>query len=81
MGPGGRWLGLEAVADARLRRAAATSAAAHPLEQPLQVPVADGVQLGNSGGVITLLDAAGLKVSGVSYTKEQARREGWTIAF
>lgn len=34
------------------------------------------VQLGNSGGIITLLDAQGLKVDGVSYTKEQARREG-----
>jgi uncharacterized protein YukJ len=47
----------------------------------LQVPVTDGVQLGNSGGAITLLDAAGLKVSGVSYTREQARQEGWTIVF
>jgi hypothetical protein len=37
--------------------------------------------LGNHGGTITLLDAAGLKVSGVSYTEQQARREGWTIVF
>jgi uncharacterized protein YukJ len=47
----------------------------------LQVPVADGVQLGNSGGVITLLDPQGLKVHGVSYTADQARREGWTLTF
>lgn len=39
------------------------------------------VQLGNGGGIITLLDEHGLKVHGVSYTREQARREGWTIVF
>ena len=39
------------------------------------------LQLGNAGGLITLLDARGLKVDGVSYTEEQARREGWTIVF
>lgn len=47
----------------------------------LQVPVADGVQLGNSGGVITLLDRQGLKVHGVSYTADEASREGWTLTF
>ena len=39
------------------------------------------VRLGNQGGAITLLDGAGLKVSGVSYTTAQARQEGWTIVF
>jgi hypothetical protein len=34
------------------------------------------VQLGNSGGLITLLDKAGLKVDGVAYTKQQADLEG-----
>jgi uncharacterized protein YukJ len=38
-------------------------------------------RLGNSGGIITLLDKQGLKVDGVAYTVEQARREGWTIVF
>ncbi|PBC60573.1 hypothetical protein BKI49_29170 [Streptomyces sp. Tue6028] len=47
----------------------------------LLVPVSDGVQLGNSGGQITLLDAQGLKVHGVSYTARQAGREGWTVVF
>ena len=41
---------------------------------PPQVP------LSNDGGIITLLDKAGLKVHGVSYTKADAK-EGWTIAF
>ena len=38
-------------------------------------------QLGNSGGIITLLNADGLKVDGVSYTKAQAQREGWLVVF
>lgn len=42
---------------------------------PIDVP------LSNEGGLITLLDAAGLKVHGVSYTKAQVSRQGWTLAF
>ena len=45
------------------------------------VPVSNGVQLGNRGGSITVLDSTGLKVTGVSYTEDQARPEGWTITF
>jgi uncharacterized protein YukJ len=47
----------------------------------LNVPLRPNVQLGNKGGSITLLDQAGLKVSGVAYTAEQAKREGWTVTF
>jgi uncharacterized protein YukJ len=47
----------------------------------LEVVVSEEVQLGNQGGTITLLDAAGLKVSGVAYTAAQAAGEGWTIVF
>ena len=39
------------------------------------------VPLSNEGGLITLLDASGLKVHGVSYTNAQAARQGWTVAF
>jgi len=39
------------------------------------------VQLGNKGGLITVLDKNALKVDGVSYTQEQAKKEGWTIVF
>jgi hypothetical protein len=39
------------------------------------------VPLSNEGGLITLLDASGLKVHGVSYTKAQALRQGWTVVF
>jgi uncharacterized protein YukJ len=37
-------------------------------------------QLGNKGGLITLVDAGGLKIDGVSYTAEQAQ-QGWTVVF
>ena len=47
----------------------------------VEVVLSGEVQLGNQGGTITLLDAGGLKVSGVSYTSAQARREGWTVVF
>jgi uncharacterized protein YukJ len=47
----------------------------------LSVVLRPNVQLGNKGGSITLLDKAGLKVSGVAYTADQAKREGWTVTF
>jgi hypothetical protein len=40
-----------------------------------------GAQLSNEGGTITLLDARGLKVDGVAYTKAHAKRQGAAIAF
>ena len=35
----------------------------------------------DDGRMITLLDKKGLKVNGVAYTGEQAKREGWTLVF
>ncbi len=40
-----------------------------------------GAQLSNKGGIITLLDQNGTKISGVSYTKAQAKKQGWVIVF
>ncbi len=37
--------------------------------------------LSNKGGLISLLDVRGNKVDGVSYTKEEARREGQLVVF
>ena len=45
------------------------------------IHLAPPVQLGNAGGIITLLNDQGLKVDGVAYTEQQARREGWTLVF
>jgi hypothetical protein len=39
------------------------------------------IELSNKGGIITLLNKKGLKVDGVSFTKEDADKEGWTIVF
>jgi len=47
----------------------------------LVVSLPPTVQLGNKGGIITLLDRKGLKVDGVSYTEQQAQKEGWTVVF
>ncbi|MFT5701273.1 MAG: hypothetical protein ACI8ZB_004164 [Desulforhopalus sp.] len=38
-------------------------------------------QLSNKGGIISLLDENGIKMDGVSYTKAQVSRQGWSIKF
>ncbi|HEY9047141.1 MAG TPA: DUF2278 family protein [Ohtaekwangia sp.] len=38
-----------------------------------------GAQLGNNGGIITLLNKQGIKIDGVSYTKKDVTREGFLI--
>ncbi|PBB98982.1 DUF2278 family protein [Mesorhizobium sp. WSM3862] len=45
------------------------------------VDIVTPVALSNRGGIITLLDERGIKVHGVSYTKEQAQQPGRTIPF
>ncbi|URD35158.1 YukJ family protein [Methylobacterium tardum] len=45
------------------------------------IVVAKPVELSNRGGIISLLDERGVKVHGVSYTRDQARTPGLTIAF
>ena len=47
----------------------------------LKVDIKPPVALSNKGGTITLLNDRGLKVHGVSYTREQANQPGWTIVF
>jgi uncharacterized protein YukJ len=49
--------------------------------QTVQVKVQAPMQLSNKGGIITVLDADGLKIDGVSYTNAQADNPGWTIVF
>ena len=68
------------IAD-RLKRSCPVSPGPLAAGATLEVVVSGDVQLGNQGGAITLLDGAGLKVSGVSYTGAQAEHEGWTIVF
>lgn len=47
----------------------------------LRVALTRAVTLPNGGGVITLLDGAGLKVDGVAYTRAQLGGPGTTIVF
>lgn len=47
----------------------------------LRVDIKPPVALSNKGDIITLLNQNGLKVHGVSYTKQQANQPGWTIVF
>ena len=47
----------------------------------VRVDIQPPVALSNKGGIITLLNQDGLKVHGVSYTKQQANQPGWTIVF
>ena len=67
------------IADAQKRRMVLDNASL-PAGQTVRIGLAPPVQLGNSGGLITLLDSAGLKVDGVAYTKAQAA-EGWSVVF
>ncbi len=45
------------------------------------VQLSKEVPLSNKGGIISLLNGNGIKIDGVSYTKEQAKREGQWIVF
>jgi hypothetical protein len=58
-----------------------TLAGALAAGETLRVQLASPVVLPNHGGVLSLLDAGGLKVDGVAYTAEQAAEPGRTIAF
>jgi len=49
--------------------------------ETLRITVTEPMQLSNKGGTVTLLDANGLKVHGVAYSREQADAEGRTIVF
>jgi uncharacterized protein YukJ len=49
--------------------------------ESLRVAVKTPMALSNKGGLISLINAQGLKVDGVSYTKEQASQPGRTVVF
>lgn len=47
----------------------------------LKIIIEAPMTLSNKGGIISLLNGNGLKVDGVSYTRDQANQPGWTIKF
>ena len=52
-----------------------------PAGETARILLRPPIQLGNRGGLVTLLDPSGLKAHGVAYTQQQASAEGWTIVF
>src|SRR4051812_29290722 len=68
------------IAD-RLKQSCPTPSGPLDPGETIAVVLPPTVQLGNNGGAITMLDAKAAKVDGVSYTREQAQREGWTVVF
>jgi len=52
-----------------------------PAGETVRIQLRPPIQLGNRGGLLTLLNAAGLKVDGVAYTTQQTDAEGWTVVF
>ena len=65
----------------RLKQRMPLEAITLPAGETTRIPLRPPIQLGNQGGLLTLLNPAGLKVDGVAYTKQQAEAEGWTIVF
>jgi uncharacterized protein YukJ len=70
-----------AIADKNKRKTVLTGPQLSPGASTLVSLSSTGAQLSNEGGIITLLNKQGLKIHGVSYTKEQVARQGWTIVF
>jgi hypothetical protein len=66
------------LADKQKARQSLTSLEAGAI---IKVDIQPPVALSNKGGIITLLNDQGLKVHGVSYTREQAQHPGWTVVF
>ena len=69
------------IADKNKNRSAVTPKMLAPGETIKVVLDGKGAQLSNKGGIISLLDDKGLKIDGVSYTREAALKQGWTLVF
>jgi len=52
-----------------------------PAGQTRVVPIERPLDVRWDGGALTLYDPDGLRVHGVSWTKRETRRRGWTVAF
>ena len=69
------------LADKMKRKHALDSILIEPGEVFTVTLPGDTAQLGNKGGIISLLDRDGLKVHGVNYTRTEAKATGRTIVF
>jgi uncharacterized protein YukJ len=79
-GPGDLDLAGWTLSDVREHRMPLPSAVL-PAGDTARIPVEPPVLLDGGGGLLTLLDPAGLKVDGVAYTERQSTPEGSTIVF
>ncbi len=70
-----------AIADKNKRKSLLSGPVLAPGAAHVIVLSENGAQLSNEGGIITLLDPRGIKIHGVSYTRQDASQEGWTIVF
>ena len=52
-----------------------------PSGDAVRVTIVPPMQLSNKGDKIVLLDPTGKTVYGVSYSKEQASKAGWSVVF
>ncbi|MDD1608887.1 MAG: DUF2278 family protein [Methylococcaceae bacterium] len=69
------------IADSNKTRSAIGNVLLNPGATGVVRLTGKGAKLSNNGGIITLLNPKGIKQHGVSYTKEQAARSGWTVLF
>lgn len=74
-------LGGWSIADKNKRKTTLGDTLLRPGEVHTEKLTGAGAQLGNKGGIISLLDPEGLKVDGVSYTRAEVKRQGWTLVF
>jgi uncharacterized protein YukJ len=74
-------LGGWAIADKNKKRSELAGAVVGAGEALVVTLDGQGAQLSNKGGIITLLDDNALKVDGVAYTRDQVRRQGWSLVF
>jgi len=52
-----------------------------PAGEMIRIQLQPPLHLGNQGGLLTLLNPAGLKVDGVAHTRQPADAEGRTVVF
>ncbi|MBD2579048.1 DUF2278 family protein [Oscillatoria sp. FACHB-1406] len=70
-----------AIADSLKRKHRLTNLTLNSGETTVVKLTGQEAKLSNKGGLITLLDAQGIKVDGVSYTRAAIVEPGWTITF
>jgi uncharacterized protein YukJ len=52
-----------------------------PAGEAVRIPLQPPIHLSNQGGLLSLLNPAGLKVDGIAFTQHQAKEDGRTLVF